>query len=113
MALDQDCTDALARISAYQASLNSLGVPIEPRLIAWGLAVLEKRGGHRPNLKRDWGKLTPEQRWRRVRACLPGTALNHLAGVLAAEYGDPSVQLSLVLSDGETTTAATNTAHNL
>lgn len=93
--IDQDCTEALALISAYQHSLQSLGRPIEPRLVAWGLRVLDKRGGFRPNMKRDWGSLTPEQRWRRVRACLPGTALNHLAGILAAEYGEPVQQLSL------------------
>lgn len=111
--IEADCTDALALISTYQSFLKSSGRDINPRLIAWGLRAIERRGGSVQNVKRGWEGMSVDQRWRRVRAFLSAAALNTLAGILAAEYGSPVEQLSLGLGDGETATSEANTAHNL
>ena len=94
--LDQDCTDALALISAYRDFLSASGNNITPRLIAWGLKVIEREKGSTGYVRRNWEELSQEERWRRVRAFLSGKALNVLAGHLEQEYGQPAEQLSLL-----------------
>lgn len=102
--IEPDCSDAQALIQAYQRSFEGLGRDITPRLIAWGLAALQKEGVSLSHVKRSWADLTLKQRWYRVRAFLSVRALNTLAGILAAEYGRPAEQLNLLeRNDGKET----------
>jgi hypothetical protein len=94
--LDQDCTEALALISAYRDFLSASGTDITPRLINWGLKAIAREKGSTGYVRRNWEQLSQEERWRRVRAFLSGTALNVLAGHLEREYGQPTEQLSLL-----------------
>lgn len=101
---DRNCADAIGTIAAIQRFKKDSGQDITPRLVRWGLSALEKRGTSLVNVKRGWSELTPEQRWRRVRAYLPGSALDTLAAILEREYGAPVEQLSLVqVDEGKTT----------
>lgn len=89
-----DLVDVLVSISCLKDELAELGTDPTPRMIRWGLSVIDLQGNGR-NVRRGLSGKTQEQQWARVRAYLSPKALNILKGILETLQEDLGKQLTI------------------